>query len=140
MIKTKKLIIVLYIIFLLAPVAAYAQNPSSNIVQGYNPDYNVLPIILSLLMFYLITYLLFVNNNINRRSYKQIWSLILVGSFLFVGISGIILSILADYHLVLPTNFNLLFWHVEMGIILAISSIFHIHIHFKRFKKIVSLD
>ena len=124
----------------MTPATIYAQNPSSNIVQGYNPDYNALPIILFLLMIYLITYLLFANNNISRRSYKQIWSLILVISFLFVGISGIILSILADYHLVLPINFNLLFWHVEMGIILAITSIFHIHIHFKRFKKIVSLE
>ena len=139
MICTKKLILILVIIAFLAPVTVHAQNPSSNIVQGYNPDYNALPIILSLFMFYLITYLLFVNNNISRRSYKQIWGIILLISFLFVGISGIILSILADYHLELPINFNLLFWHVEMGIILAISSIFHIHIHFKRFIKIVNL-
>ncbi|MGZ7049041.1 MAG: hypothetical protein ACXVH2_09570 [Methanobacterium sp.] len=61
----------------------------------------------------------------------------MVGSFLFVGTSGIILSFLADYHLVLPSNFNLLFWHVEAGIILAITSIFHIHIHWKRFKAII---
>jgi hypothetical protein len=126
------------IIILLTPLIVYAQNPSSNITEGYNPDYNVLPIILFLFMLYFITYLLYDNENIKRRSFKQVWSLILVGSFLFVGISGIILSILADYHLVLPSNFNLLFWHVEAGIILAITLIFHIHIHKKRFQDIIS--
>jgi hypothetical protein len=133
----KKLVIIFLITTFIAPFTVHAQNPSSNIVQGYNPDYNILTIIITLFMLYLITYLLYVNNNIGRGSYKQIWGLILVGSFLFVGISGIILSILADYHLVFPINFNLLFWHVESGIILAISSIFHIHIYFKQLKKII---
>lgn len=137
----KKILIILFIISFLAPVTSYAQeDPSSNIAEGYNPDYNAIPIILFLFMFYFITYLIYDNGNIKKRAYKQIWSLILVFSFLFVGISGIILSVLADYHQILPSNFNLLFWHVEFGIILAITIIFHIHIHKKRFREIMFKD
>lgn len=134
----KKILLIMLIIIFLTPVCAQ-DNPEtpSSIAEGYNPDYNVLPIILTLFMFYIISYLIYDNKNIKRRTFKQIWSLVLVGSFLFVGISGIILSILADFKLVFPIDFNLLFWHVESGIILAITTILHIHIHGKAFKKII---
>ena len=139
----RKILIIILIITFLTPITVYAQEnqePSSSIAEGYNPGYNILPIILALFMFYLITYFFYDNKNIKRRTFKQIWSLVLVGSFLFVGISGIILSILADFNLVLPLDFNLLFWHVEFGIILAITIILHIHIHFKRFKEIINVN
>lgn len=128
----KKLLILVLIIALIFPV--YAQNNpdiSSNVTQGYNPDYNILPIILALFMFYLITYLLLDNANLKRRNFRQIWSIVLVGSFLYVGISGIILSFLSDYDLILPINFSILFWHVEAGIIMSITTLLHIHIHRK---------
>lgn len=133
----KKILIIVLILFLLSPLTVYAQGPS-NITEGYNPDYNILPIILALLMFYLITYLLYDNRNIKRPAFKQIWSSVLFVSFLFVGISGIILSLLADFNQIFPLNFNLLFWHVEFGIILSVTIIFHIHIHWKRFKTIIN--
>ena len=133
----KKLVLVLILMVFMVPATVYAQDTTQS-VEGYNPNYNALPIILSLIMLYLIIYLFYANENIDKRTYKQIWGLIVVGSFLFVGTSGIILSILADYHLIFPLNFNLLFWHVEAGIILTISSIFHIHIYFRDFKKTIA--
>ena len=141
----RKILIIVLIITFLTPITIYAQDqgneePSSSVAEGYNPDYNILPIILALFMFYLITYLLYDNKNIKRRTFKQIWSLVLVGSFLFVGIAGVILSLLADFNLILPFDFNLLFWHVEAGIILAITTILHIHVHFKRFKEIINVN
>lgn len=139
----KKLIIILIIAFL-TPLAVFAQDnpqvnqePSPN-PEGYNPHYNILPIILAVIMFYIISYLFYDNKNIKKRAFKQLWSIVLVISFLFVGISGIILSILADYNLVLPSDFNLLFWHVEFGIILSITIILHIHIHWKKFLEIIN--
>lgn len=137
----KKILIILLIIAFLTPITTYAQGESqessSAIAQGYNPEYSILPIILSVIMFYLITYLVYDNKTIKKRTYKQIWSIVLVISFLFVGISGIILSILADYNLVLPIDFNLLFWHVEFGIIFAVTTILHIHIHWKALQKVL---
>ncbi len=143
----KRIVIFLIIMAILAPVAVYAQDDnqqggrdsSSTRGEGYNPEYNILQIMVGLFILYLVTFLLFDTGIIKRRTFKQIWSIILVGSFLFSGISGIILSLLSDYTLKFPLDFNLLFWHVESGVIMAITLIFHIHIHFKAIKKVLSL-
>jgi hypothetical protein len=141
----KKILIIMLIIGFLTPLTIYAednnqlggQEPTSSQGGEYSPNYNIFPIIISLIIFYLVTYLFYDIKAIKRRTFKQIWSIILVGSFLFSGISGIILSILSDYALIFPLNFNLLFWHVELSIIMAITSILHIHIHWKSFKKVL---
>lgn len=141
----KKILIIILIIGFLTPPIVYAddnnqlegQEPTSSQRGEYSPNYNILPIILAVIIFYLVTYLIYDTKNIKRRTFKQIWSIILVGSFLFSGISGIILSILSDYTLSFPLDFNILFWHVELSIMMAITSILHIHIHWKAFKKII---
>ena len=140
----KKILIILLIIAFLTPAAAYAQNNDQSSSQGdvsggeaYNPDYNVLPIALTLIMLYLISYLLYDSKIIRKVRYKQVWSIALVGSMLISGITGIILVLITDYGVRFNLNFNLLFWHVETGIILAIVLFFHIHIHWNKFKRIL---
>lgn len=140
----KKILIIILIIGFLSSSTVYAENndqlesqePTSSQGGEYSPNYNILPIILVIIIFYLVTYLIYDTKIIKRRTFKQIWSIIFVGSFLFSGISGIILSILSDYGLIFPLNFNLLFWHVELSIIMAITSILHIHIYWKAFNEI----
>ncbi|MGF7119317.1 hypothetical protein [Methanobacterium oryzae] len=132
------------IIGFLSPLTVYAENndqlesqePTSSQGGEYSPNYNILPIILIVIILYLVTYLIYDTKIIKRRTFKQIWSIILVACFLFSGISGIILSILSDYALIFPLGFNLLFWHVELSIIMAITSILHIHIYWKAFKRL----
>ena len=140
----KKILIILLIIAFLTPAAAYAQNSDQSSSQGdvsggeaYNPDYNVLPIALALIMLYLISYLLNDSKIIRKVRYKQLWSIALVGSMLISGITGIILVLITDYGVRFNLNFNLLFWHVETGIIMAIVLFFHIHIHWSKFKRIL---
>lgn len=140
----KKILIILLIIAFLTPAAAYAQNSDQSSSQGdvsggeaYNPDYNVLPIALALIMLYLISYLLYDSKIIRKVRYKQVWSIALVGSMLISGITGIILVLITDYGVRFNLNFNLLFWHVETGIIMAIVLFFHIHIHWNKFKRIL---
>ncbi len=141
----KNILIVLLIISFLALPAVYAQDDNQQTGQdsnsargeGYNPEYNILPIIISLFIIYLFTYLLFDIKTIKRRTFKRIWSIILLGSFLFSGSSGIVLTLLSDYKLQFPLDFNLLFWHVELSVIMAITLIFHIHIHWKATKKFI---
>ena len=140
----KKILIILLITAFLTPAAAYAQASDQASSQGsvsggeaYNPDYNVLPIVLALFMLYLIIYLLYDSKIIRKVRYKQIWSIALVGSMLISGITGIILVLITDYGLRFNLNFNLLFWHVETGIIMAVVLFFHIHIHWKKFKRIL---
>lgn len=143
----KKIIIILFIIAFLTLITVHAQDNDQQGAQessyargeGYNPKYNILPIILGLLIFYLVTYILFDTKNIKRGTFKQLWGVILVGSFLFSGISGIILALLSDYNLRFPLDFNLLFWHVELSITMAITLIFHIHIRWKAIKRIINV-
>ena len=142
----KKILIILLIIALLTPAVAYAQSSDQSSGHGsgggesYNPTYNVLPIILALIMLYLISYILYDSKIIRKLRYKQIWSIVLVGSLLISGITGIILVLITDYGVRLNLNFNLLFWHVETGIIMAVVLFFHIHIHWKKFKRILHAD
>lgn len=141
----KKILIILLIIAFLAPMSVFAedvkqqndQGSTSARGEGYNPQYNILTIIIGMFILYLSTFLLFDTKNIKRRTFKQIWSIMLVGTFLFSGISGIIMALLSDYKLLFPVNFNLLYWHVEFSVIMAITLIFHLHIHWKAFKKIL---
>jgi len=140
----KNILIILLIIAFLAPTAAHAQTSDQSNSHGsvsggeaYNPDYNVLPIVLALIMLYLISYLLYGSEIIRKVRYKQIWSIVLIGSLLISGITGIILILITDYGIQFNLNFNLLFWHVESGIILAVVLFFHIHIHWKKFKTIL---
>lgn len=141
------MLIILLIIAFLTPGAAYAQNSDQSSSQGdvsggeaYNPDYNALPIALALIMLYLISYLLYDSKIIRKVRYKQVWSIALVGSMLISGITGIILVLITDYGVRFNLNFNLLFWHVETGIILAIVLFFHIHIHWNKFKRILKTN
>ena len=143
----KKILIILLIIAFLTPAAAYAQNNDQSSSQGdvnggeaYNPDYNVLPIALALIMLYLISYLLYDSKIIRKVRYKQVWSIALVGSMLISGITGIILVLITDYGVRFNLNFNLLFWHVETGIIMAVILFFHIHIHWNKFKRILKAN
>ncbi len=143
----KNILIILLIVAFLTPAATYAQTSDQSSTQGfvgsgeaYNPDYNVLPIALALIMLYLVSYLLYDSKIIRKVRYKQIWSIVLVGSMLISGITGIILILITDYGLRFNLNFNLLFWHVETGIILAIVLFFHIHIHWRKFKRILQAN
>ncbi|MDR3222268.1 MAG: hypothetical protein LBT66_00840 [Methanobrevibacter sp.] len=138
----KKIILLLLSTFILISIINVNSSSidlSSSVSESYNPNYNILLITISLLIFYLISYILYDNKNISRNTYKRIWTLVLLFSFLFTGISGILLSTLSDFSINNFFNFNLIFWHVECGIVFAITIIFHINIHLKTIIKFLKL-
>ena len=100
-------------------------------------NYYFLPILLVLCIFYFLTYTLSNKKKIKIIQHRRIWNVILLITFLISGIFGIILAILISYGIRLTFYSDLLFWHVEMGIAMAIISIFHIAWHWKYFKRIV---
>jgi hypothetical protein len=99
--------------------------------------YNFLPIAISLLIFYIITFTLSRMKKIKVSQHRKIWNVILLFTFLISGIFGLILAILISYGIRLSFYSDLLFWHVEMGIMMAVISIFHIAWHWKYYKKII---
>ncbi|MDR3291397.1 MAG: hypothetical protein LBT10_04520 [Methanobrevibacter sp.] len=138
----KKIILLLFSTFILLNIVnvnSQSIDLSSPVSESYNPNYNILLITISLLIFYLLSYILYDNRNISRNTYKRIWTLILLFSFLFTGVSGILLSTLSDFNINNFFKFNLIFWHVECGIVFAITIIFHINIHLKTIIKFLRL-
>jgi cytochrome b561 len=56
---------------------------------------------------------------------------------LITGIFGLILTIQLDYDLPFQMPVNLLFWHVEAGIVMTLISLFHIGWHFKYYANLL---
>ncbi|MFO8077014.1 MAG: hypothetical protein R6U21_00005 [Thermoplasmatota archaeon] len=69
--------------------------------------------------------------------HKKIWNVLLLITFLVSGIFGIILAILVSYGIRLSFYADLLFWHVEFGIAMAVISIFHMAWHWRYYKKMI---
>ncbi|MFA5258741.1 MAG: DUF4405 domain-containing protein [Candidatus Pacearchaeota archaeon] len=97
-------------------------------------QYYLLWILPSLIVIYLISYFLSKKQKILMITHKKIWNLLLFITFLGVGISGLFLVIKIQYNINITWPFNLLFWHVETGIVMVIISIFHILWHWAYFK------
>jgi hypothetical protein len=103
-------------------------------------NYYFLPILLVLCIFYFITHTLSKKKKIKTSQHRKIWNLLLLITFLVSGIFGIILAILISYGIRLTFYSDLLFWHVEFGIAMAIISIFHITWYWKYFRRIFKKD
>ncbi len=100
-------------------------------------NYFFIPIALVLSLLYGVTLLLSKNGKIKKNQHKKIWNVLLLITFLVSGIFGIILSIVISYGLRLSFYADLLFWHVEFGIAMAMISIFHLGWHWKYYKKMI---
>ena len=109
------------------------KNSSTKSNSGIN--YYFLPIAGILFIIYSITLALSRKKKIKLASHRKIWNFILLITFLISGTFGLILAIILSYGIRLDFYSDLLFWHVEMGISMAIISIFHILWHLKYFKK-----
>jgi len=102
-------------------------------------NYYFVPIAVILFIIYLTTLFLSRKKKIKLSKHRKIWNFILLITFLISGTFGLILAIIISYGIRLSFYSDLLFWHVEMGISMAIISIFHILWHLKYFKKMFKL-
>lgn len=84
---------------------------------------------------YLCTYVLYRGSLIKKSLHVNIWNFILFSAFLISAGAGFLLMILLELGVNLPINLGLLYWHVELGITMALITIFHIHTYWKSTKK-----
>jgi hypothetical protein len=80
---------------------------------------------------YLFTYSLYRLNLIRKSLHINIWNLIIGAVFAISAGAGFLLLILLDFGVALPISPQLLYWHVELGITLALVSVFHFHSYWK---------
>lgn len=117
-------------------------NPVNQVSQTkpekIKSPYNFLIIAVIAIIVYLLSSVLSRKGKIySPITHKKIWNLLLLISFLGVGISGIFLVLRVEFGIDLSWFPKMLFWHVETGIVMALISIFHIIWHWRYFKSYI---
>ena len=98
--------------------------------------YHFIPITIVLIIFYLTTFTLFKLKVFTRITHLIIWNCILLVSFILSSILGILLIIRVNFGLSILLPFNILFWHVEFGIVMMVIGIFHLIYNWRFYKYI----
>jgi hypothetical protein len=91
--------------------------------------YNVSPIAIGLVVIYVASFVLYKTKRIKVSTHRRIWNVLLLFTFLTTAIFGLILAIRRDYALMFRMPLNLLFWHVEAGVVMTVISVFHLSWH-----------
>lgn len=99
-------------------------------------SYNLIPIATTTIILYLITYLLYLEDRLKRSIYYAIWKYVLMGSFIVAGATGLILAVSINYGIQSSWNLTIDFWHAEFAIIMAVSTLLHIHLYLKQVKRV----
>ncbi len=104
---------------------------------GLLTHYLVSPIAIGFLLVYGVSFFLYKTKRIKMATHRKIWNMLLAATFLITGIFGTILAFQLDYAPFVNWPINLLFWHVEAGIVMTFISLFHLAWHFKYYKAIL---
>jgi hypothetical protein len=99
--------------------------------------YNVSPIAIAFFAIYAVSFFLYKTKRIKTSLHRKIWNVLLAATFLITGIFGLILTIQLDYTLPFTMPINLLFWHVEAGIVMTLISLFHLGWHFNYYRNLL---
>jgi hypothetical protein len=114
-------------------------NSFSDIQQARSvpsQSYNLIPIATTTLILYLITYLLYLEDRMKRSIYYAIWKYVLMASFIATGVTGLFLTLSINYGIQSSWNLTIDFWHAEFAIIMAVSTLLHIHLYWKQVKRV----
>jgi len=91
--------------------------------------YYVSPIAIALFLIYTVSFVLYKTKRIRVTTHRKIWNVLLLATFLITGIFGLVMAIRRDYVLLFRMPINLLFWHVEAGVVMTVISLFHLSWH-----------
>lgn len=95
------------------------------------PRYQTMPIAVTLLFFYLLTYILVLKKKMKVLTMRRIWNSVLLFSFLASAVLGLFLIMRINKGFVIPLPFNTLYWHVELGTVMALVTLFHLTWHWR---------
>jgi hypothetical protein len=99
--------------------------------------YLVSPIAIGFFLIYGTSFVLYRTKRIRISVHRKIWNLLLLTTFLVTGVFGLILTIDLDYTLPFTIPVDLLFWHVEAGIVMTLISLFHAGWHFNYYRNVL---
>jgi hypothetical protein len=118
-----------------ASVASAAATDSGG--STFLTHYMVSPIALGFLLIYAVSFALYKTKRIRVATHRKIWNVLLLATFLITGVFGLLLTIQLDYTLPFTIPINMLFWHVEAGIVMTLISVFHMGWHFNYYRNLV---
>jgi len=105
--------------------------------SGKERKYIFFPVAILLIILYITTYILSRKNIISVVNQRKFWNVLLLLTFLGTGLSGIFLVLRINLGLNIRWPFNLLYWHVEIGLAMTLISIFHTLWHWPYYKSII---
>ena len=118
---------------------ATSDASTANAAEGSAAEvqYNLGPITLAFLAIYVGSFVLARTKRISLATHRKVWNLLLLVTFLITGVLGVLLVIRLNFGLQFVLPFNMLFWHVEAGIVMTLISIFHIGWHRKYYRHLL---
>lgn len=102
--------------------------------------YHLVSISLFLILLYSITSILSKKKIISIINHRKIWNILLLITFLISGLLGILLVININFGVLIFASFDILFWHVEVGIAMFVICIFHIIERWHYFKNLFKFN
>ena len=88
---------------------------------------------LTALFLYLLSYFFYSQSYYSLQLHRKIWNILLALSFIVTALAGLFLALQINYKWNIPIIKTILRWHVEFGIGLSFTGIFHLIWHFSYF-------
>jgi spermidine synthase len=98
--------------------------------------YHVVSTGLVAISLYFISYFFFRIGYYPLQTHRKLWNTILASAFLLTAVAGIFLALQINYKWHVPFIKELLKWHVEFGIALAVTGILHLIWHLDYYEKL----
>ncbi len=99
--------------------------------------YALVPIGLSALLAYALSYLLSRTGLLSTTLHRRIWNTALLLTFFTTAVMGIILALQVNYKLDMPVVDKLITWHVDFGIGMSFIAVFHFTWHWSYYWKMI---
>lgn len=96
-------------------------------------SYHFISIIFFTLLFYLFSFILVKKGKLKLMTHCRLWNYILLISFLISGFLGLVLTFFIENKLSVTWYREILWLHVESGVVMALLSIIHIIWHWRYF-------
>jgi hypothetical protein len=103
-------------------------------------SYYFLPVALVTLALYCTTWTLSIKKTLKNLTHRKIWNAVLLVTLAGSALLGLVRIFIKDYSMDINLPFNVLFWHVEISIVLGAVGLFHIIWHWRYFIKMLGTD
>jgi spermidine synthase len=100
--------------------------------------YHIIGTGITVSIFYIISFIFYRTGLYSLAAHKKLWNIILAATFIFTALAGLFMALQINFKWDIPFIKTILRWHVEIGVCLALTGIFHFIWHLSYFGKIFS--